>query len=174
MKRFLSLLVLIPVVATAGRHAGFSEDARNAVDADGVVRRGVLEKTDVISVDECSAHSKKLKNTDVLVEGRVTSVCMNKGCWLVLTGDESDALVRIKFKKYKYFVPKDIAGRRALVQGTLMVKRISRKAAQHYEDDRAAAAGRKPHIIKKGRVELTLMADAVEVAPQEKPDDDPS
>ncbi len=178
MKRILvfAAVFILPAALWAGKsHKGWSEEARSAVDSDGVVRRGMIsEKADPISVDECAARSKKLKNKGVLVEGRVTSVCQTKGCWLVMTGDDSGALVRIRFKDYKYFVPKDIAGHRALVQGKLKVKRLSRKAAQHYEDDRAGAAGEKPRKIRKGRTEITIMADAVEVLPKKKMDDDPS
>jgi hypothetical protein len=182
MNRNLVFALLFSFVAavparSADKHKGWSEEMRSAVDDDGVVRRGVFRGKEYhISVDACAELSKKLKNKDVLVEGRVTQVCQTKGCWLVMTGDESGALIRVRFKGYKYFVPKDIAGRRARVEGTLKVKRLSRRAAQHYEDDAAKAGGRKPRKIKKGRTELTLMADAIEVLPKAPApaDDDPS
>lgn len=168
MNKILTLCCLIALSqASAAREGGFSPAVRDAVDADGAVRRGVLSGTaGALSVDACAAASDSLKNKPVTVEGRVTSVCTEKGCWFVMTGDESDAMVRVRFKDYKYFMPKDVPGRRARVQGTLEVKKLSRRAAQHYENDRAAATGEKPRKIKSGRVELTLMADAVEVAPK--------
>ncbi len=75
---------------------------------------------------------------EILLEGRVVKVCRKKGCWLLLSDGEAD--VRITFKDYAFFVPKDSAGRKVRAQGALKREELSVKAARHFLKDEGAAA----------------------------------
>ena len=50
----------------------------------------------------------------VRVEGKVSSVCQNRGCWLEL-GDEAGS-AHVKLKGHSFFVPKDARGKLAEVE----------------------------------------------------------
>ena len=44
-------------------------------------------------------------------------VCKKKGCWMKV--EKSDGtLMRVTFKDYGFFVPKDIAGKNVIIEGT--------------------------------------------------------
>ena len=55
----------------------------------------------------------------LLVHGQVTEVCQKKGCWTVIQQD--DEHVRVRFKDYGFFLPKDCVGSKAYAQGSVSV-----------------------------------------------------
>lgn len=85
------------------------------------------------------------KDQDVLIDGRIKQVCEKKGCWMVLS--EGDAEVRVTFKGYAFFVPKNSAGKSALVQGRVVEKEESVDEQRHYLED----GGASPQEIAKVR-----------------------
>ncbi|MEO8586812.1 MAG: DUF4920 domain-containing protein [Acidobacteriota bacterium] len=99
----------------------------------------------------------------VKTEGVVSTVCQEKGCWMILkSGDHS---VRVTFKDYGYFVPKDSAGATAVMEGVFSVKTIPEKTAKHYAGE---TSGGQPDAIKGDQKELSLVASGVEIAKPER------
>ncbi len=72
----------------------------------------------------------------VKVSVRVDKVCQKKGCFFI--AQDEDALVRVAFKDYGFFVPTDIAGRRVTLAGQLVRRDMSPEQAQHYGSDLGA------------------------------------
>ena len=95
----------------------------------------------------------------VKTEGIVSSVCQEKGCWMVLKSGEQS--VRVTFKDYGFFVPKDAAGMAAVMEGVFNVKTVSEKAAKHYAKE---TPGGKPDAITGDQKELSLVASGVELS----------
>ncbi len=52
----------------------------------------------------------------LLIEGEVTAVCKTKGCWLNLKSSKGEE-IRVVFKDYSFFVPKNITGTEVLIKG---------------------------------------------------------
>ena len=64
----------------------------------------------------------------------VTDVCKAKGCWMKLQmEDGSEAMV--KFKDYGFFMPKDIEGKKVIVNGKAFVSEMSVADQRHYAKD---------------------------------------
>ncbi|MCP3983455.1 MAG: DUF4920 domain-containing protein [bacterium] len=82
---------------------------------------------------EVVAHPERYAGTPILIRGRVSDVCQRKGCWTVLT--DGSALLRIQFKDYGFFLPKDIRGRDALAEGEVRVEMLSQAAARHFAEE---------------------------------------
>lgn len=76
------------------------------------------------------------------VEGTVAEVCQVKGCWMTMQA--ADRSLRIKFKDYGFFVPKDCAGRTARLEGVLSVETTPVEEARHYLED----AGKHEEALK--------------------------
>ena len=55
------------------------------------------------------------KDKEIRVEGTIKEVCQHKGCWLKLTDGNKELTIR--FKDYGFFVPKDAATSKVIVQG---------------------------------------------------------
>ena len=95
----------------------------------------------------------------VRTAGVVSTVCQEKGCWMTLkSGAQS---VRVTFKDYGFFVPKDSAGGAAVLEGVFNVKTIPEATAKHYAGE---TPGDKPDAIKGDQKELSLVASGVELA----------
>lgn len=89
-------------------------------------------------------------------EGRVTQVCQNKGCWLVLADGEHMARV---VTGHRFFLPKDTTGR-AVVYGALKENVLSESQARHLAVDAGIDSGG----IEGEQVEYLIEANSVEIA----------
>ena len=56
----------------------------------------------------------------VRLEGKVQAVCRNKGCWLELA--QGGSSIHVTFEGYSFFLPKDAAGKHAVLEGKVVVK----------------------------------------------------
>lgn len=68
------------------------------------------------------------------VRGVVDEVCQMKGCWMTLK-TESGSTVRVRFKDYGFFVPKDISGKEVIVEGVANKELLDEETAKHYAED---------------------------------------
>jgi len=68
------------------------------------------------------------------VKGVVEEVCQMKGCWLTLKNDQGKS-IRITFKDYGFFVPKDISGKEVIIEGTASLILQTEDVARHYAED---------------------------------------
>ncbi|MCE7064350.1 DUF4920 domain-containing protein [Dyadobacter sp. CY326] len=93
------------------------------------------------------------------VSGEVESVCQVKGCWMLVKLDNGETM-RVLFKDYGFFVPKDITGKTVVFEGQAQKKTIPVEHLQHYAKD---AGQSKEEIAKitEPKDELTFIADGV-------------
>lgn len=68
------------------------------------------------------------------IKGTVQEVCQSKGCWMTLKNDQNES-IRVTFKDYGFFVPKDLAGREVIIEGNATLKELEEDMAKHYADD---------------------------------------
>lgn len=72
-------------------------------------------------------------SVEVKVKGIAGEVCQRKGCWMTMpVGDEE---MRITFRDYGFFVPKDASGKEVIVQGIAKKEVLSVEELQHYARD---------------------------------------
>jgi hypothetical protein len=104
---------------------------------------------------------KKLANDKYTgkVSGKVVEVCQEKGCWMKVekTGGET---MMVKFKDYKFFMPKDIVGKEVVLDGEASVKEVPVKQLQHYAKD-AGKSEEEIKKIKEPKKELQFVAKGV-------------
>lgn len=93
------------------------------------------------------------------VKGTVTSVCQNKGCWMKLDLGNGETM-RVSFKDYGFFVPKDLEGKQVIVQGIAEVKTISIDDQRHFAED-AGKTKEQIESITEPQEELVFIADGV-------------
>ena len=89
------------------------------------------------------------------VKGRVAEVCKMKGCWMVLTDDKNT--VRITFKGYAFFVPRDLAGQTVVAEGVLSRKTLTEEEAEHLAGESSASTP----PARSSREEWALVASSV-------------
>lgn len=76
---------------------------------------------------------------NVKLNGKINEVCQNKGCWMTLDAGKNGE-VRVTFKNYGFFVPKDISGRTAIVEGVIKRKVMDVSTLKHYARDEGKSA----------------------------------
>ncbi|HEX7880395.1 MAG TPA: DUF4920 domain-containing protein [Candidatus Eisenbacteria bacterium] len=87
----------------------------------------------VIKASQLLGEPARFNGQTVVVEGEVIEVCQNKGCWMTFM--DGDREMRIRFKDYAFFVPKDCGGKKARVAGLFEVKDVPADEARHYLED---------------------------------------
>jgi hypothetical protein len=108
--------------------------------------------------------AQKLVGKDSLavkVQGVVQSVCQAKGCWMDVKLTDNTPM-KVRFRNYGFFVPKDIAGKTVIVQGTAYQETVSVADQQHYLQDAGKSAPEINAIIQPKK-EITFIADGVRV-----------
>ena len=95
------------------------------------------------------------------VEGTVESVCKMKGCWMKVKTTDGQTM-RVTFKDYGFFVPKDIAGKTVVFEGVAKQTTTPVSELRHYAED---AGKSKEEIAKITEPEkaITFVADGVVV-----------
>lgn len=97
------------------------------------------------------------------IAAKVSGVCQNKGCWMTLTAPELKQEVRVKFKDYAFFMPKNAMGGKVDIEGVLTEREMSQDEAQHYADD-AAKAGEAPRKVKGPVKAYQIMATGADLS----------
>jgi len=112
-----------------GKHFGTTVTNDNAVPYDAVMAK--MATTDSLAMK---------------VTGKVKEVCQKKGCWMTLVSDQPGyPEMRVTFKDYAFFMPKDLSGKHVVVEGFARVETTSVDVLRHYAED----AKKSPEEIAK-------------------------
>jgi len=113
-------------------------------------------------VIKASALPEKMGNKtemEAKVSGTVESVCQVKGCWMKVKMADGETM-RVMFRDYAFFVPKDIAGKTVVFEGEAQKKTVPVEHLQHYAKD-AGKSQEEIARITEPKEELTFIADGV-------------
>ena len=133
--------------STDGKMFGEKIDAKGAVSYD-----AVLPKLKQLS------GADKLENVKVM--GTVEAVCKAKGCWMNIASEKGETPMFVKFKDYAFFMPKDLAGKKVVMQGYAFKEITDVAALRHFAEDEGKS---KEEIAKitKPKEEYKFMANGV-------------
>ncbi len=133
-------------------------------DADATGSFGASISTDgAIAAAEVVKKLGKADSLHLKVKGEIISCCQAKGCWMTMPLDGT-AEMMVKFKDYGFFVPRNSAGKEAVVDGWAYREVVSVEELRHYAEDEGKS---KEEIAKitKPEERITFMADGVVIAP---------
>lgn len=112
-----------------------------------------------VALAEAMSNIEKYSGKTIKIEGEITDVCQEKGCWLVVT--DGERAMRVKFKDYGFFVPKDSSGKKVILEGVVEKKTISEMQAQHIAQESKGKVD--PSTIKGPQVVIQMTATGVEI-----------
>ena len=140
--------------------ATFPEDS---VSEDGLMsfhgyRIDETNAVSVANVQEVIGESDKVEN--VKLEGLINAACQNKGCWMTMNLEDGKEM-RVTFKDYGFFVPKDAAGKNAVVEGTLSMQTTSVDDLRHFAVDGGMSEEEAEKTITEPEVALAFEATGV-------------
>lgn len=96
---------------------------------------------------------------EVKLEAKIETCCKKKGCWMDLDMGNGTTM-KVRFKDYEFFVPKDADGRMAIVEGVAKVETIDVETLRHYASD---AGKSEEEIASITEEELTISFEAIGV-----------
>lgn len=138
MKKIL-LFLAFPVIFFACKN----NTERQEVTADEVVNEiayanfgDAITSSEASSIDHAVAVYTNIKEGDTIplkFEAKVNEVCQAKGCWMKL--DMGFDEIKVTFKDYGFFMPKNIAGEEVIVEGVAFIKDMSVEEQRHYAED---------------------------------------
>ena len=98
------------------------------------------------------------------IVGEIKEVCQAKGCWMKVQL-ESDDEVFVRFKDYGFFVPKDAAGKKVVMNGAAFYEEMSVEDQKHYAEDEGVSEDEFAQITAPKKT-LRFEADGVLIANQ--------
>ncbi len=90
--------------------------------------KGITPMEEVISSLEVG------KKVHAKVKGQVTGVCKMKGCWMTIQDEKGNEFF-VRFKDYGFFVPMDIEGKTAVIEGEAFIHITPVEELRHYAED---------------------------------------
>lgn len=113
-----------------------------------------------IAAADLDAALKGKDSLEVKVKGEIIEVCQMKGCWVTMkTGQDT---MRVRFGEEEFFVPKDVSGKTAIIDGLAYKEVISVASQKHYAEDAGRSSAYLASITKPDTV-LTFNALGIKI-----------
>lgn len=118
-----------------------------------------VTKDGAVDVKLLPEKMKNEKELFVKITGDVITACQVKGCWMTADLGNGKSM-RIRFKDYGFFVPKDSGGKQFYAQGIASWSETSVAELQHYAEDAGKSKAEIEKITQPQR-ELVFLAEGV-------------
>lgn len=134
---FFILLATLSFTACQNEPSGHAAEAKTETTAKSTKTEFFGEK---ITEDGAKPTDslKAMMGTDTMMNcklvGPIEAVCQKKGCWMELKNQDGST-IRVTFKDYGFFMPKDASGRTAIVDGFAKVEVTSVADLKEYAKD---------------------------------------
>lgn len=119
----------------------------------------VITADGAMTTDQLIAAMDDVEEMPAKVSGTVTAACQMSGCWMKLPyGQEGE--MRVAFKDYGFFVPKDLAGTTVVVEGIAKRTMVDVETLRHFAQD-GGASEEEIAAITEPSVEIEFVANGV-------------
>jgi hypothetical protein len=159
----LSACALVPRTLVAGEADGVVRLSEPVTVTDDYEEFGAVVRSpeSAVTLSELVSHADDYVGRPVTVTTQVAKVCRKKGCFFIAR--EGDALARITFKDYGFFIPTDSGGKEVTLNGTLERRQVTERQARHYREDLGEDPGEDPSGGPKAGTEYHIVATAVRI-----------
>lgn len=139
MRKIITLFTLVFIVFSCQDKKSKGETKEIAVSetVDYASFGAKIDKKSPLSAKEALQEFNSLKpgdSVDLKFTSSIKSVCKKKGCWMILELPKGED-VRVTFKDYEFFVPKDSEEAEVIVEGKAFLNKISVEDQKHYAED---------------------------------------
>ncbi|MGB3466623.1 MAG: DUF4920 domain-containing protein [Cyclobacteriaceae bacterium] len=159
--RYLLVLALFAFVS-CGQESGESKEKKDAeVETEKSEYESFGDKIDANGSVQASQFVNNFEgdSVNVKLQAKATAVCKKKGCWMnVDLGN--DQTMKVTFKDYGFFVPKDIEEKNVIVQGVAKKQVTGVDELKHYAED-AGKSQEEIDAITEPKEEIVFVASGV-------------
>lgn len=139
------LTAFVMLTACGQNHSQTVDPNSSDPTKDGKHFGAIITPDDAIPYSDVMAKMESVDSLNMKVMGVVHEVCQMKGCWMTLITDKPDyPEMRVTFKDYAFFMPKDLSGKKVVIDGYAYVDETSVDMLRHYAED----AGKSEEEIK--------------------------
>ena len=111
---------------------------RTLEDGSRLFGRELQDGLEVTALSAISTDAPAFADRVVRTEGTIERVCQRMGCWMELRAENAEP-VRVPMAGHSYFLPRDVAGRPATIEGRVMIAPLSEGRRRHLEAEGAVA-----------------------------------
>ncbi len=111
-----------------------------------------LTVAELTALADITGNPEQFAGQTVKTEGEITQVCQRMGCWMEMREGDGPA-IRVPMAGHSFFLPRDVAGQRATIEGQVALRELSAAEREHLESEGARAVGQRLQITATG-VEL--------------------
>lgn len=143
MKNIFPYLIIITLIIL-GCNPSVKTELHGPHTLNGAVYGDSVLDNSVKDINEIQDIMQKSSFMKLKVKGIVDEVCKKKGCWLTMKLPNGETM-RVTFKDYAFFVPKNIKGKEIVVDGDASKVDLSVEDQKHFAED----GGKSTSEIKK-------------------------
>lgn len=118
-----------------GHSHGEEGEGEGEAEGDGKHFGETITADGAISYADLLKKMEENESVQVKVEGLVDAVCQTKGCWMNIAGGEGNEDLFVQFEDYGFFMPKDIAGRKVVMEGKAYREVTTVEELKHFAED---------------------------------------
>ena len=155
--RTMAFLVFstLAISASAGDSVIRLSEPVESTDRYEVFGSEMADKSEGISLSTLVANEGDYADKAVRVTTRIAQVCQKKGCFFM--AQDGDAMARVSFADYSFFIPTDASGKEVTLVGTFSKAPLSDERAAHFAQDLGADGSE----VERDAFEYSIVASAV-------------
>jgi len=115
-----------------------------------------ITTSDAVPADQLVAKMQGKDSLKIKLTGPIAEVCQKKGCWMNMNVGNNQSM-KIRFKDYAFFIPKDASGKTVFIEGVAFKDTTSVADLQHYAEDGGKT---KEEIAKITEPEISISFEA--------------
>ena len=119
----------------------------------------VITKKGALDIQKLTNSLEGKEEIRTKIIGSVNKVCAKKGCWMTMNLDD-ETTMRVTFKDYGFFVPRDISGKTLVAEGVASYETTSVDMIKHFMEDEGRPQA-EIDAITEPQVEMVFVAEGV-------------
>lgn len=135
--------------------------SKNSTAANNQVFGEAFSPKKVLTYDELRTRIADKDSLAANMTGTIVEVCQVKGCWMTIASEDPQVgPILVRFKDYGFFMPKDISGRKVVMNGYAFRDVTTVEELRHYAED-AGKTKEEIEAITAPKEELKFLASGV-------------
>lgn len=126
--------------------------ANTAADPDQTVFGAGVTDRELTPLSELTSAPERFDGQVIKTEGEITAVCQRMGCWMEMRSEEGAPTVRVPLAGHDYFLPRDVSGRHATIEGQVAIRPLSDAEREHLASEGAQAVATALQVSATGVV----------------------
>ncbi|MFK7998434.1 MAG: DUF4920 domain-containing protein [Polyangiales bacterium] len=126
--------------------------ANPAAEAEQTVFGAGVTDRELTPLSDLTGAPERFDGQVIKTEGEITAVCQRMGCWMEMRSEEGAPTVRVPLAGHDYFLPRDVSGRHATIEGQVAIRALSDAEREHLASEGAQAVATALQVSATGVV----------------------